>query len=144
MRGITVDASDWISAAALTVSMISAALTLRVMVSGARDEAYQEATALFLEVDRALLAYPEVRCFFYEGATIPAGDDREDRAAVVAETILDVFEWIWHRRSRLSKEDRAGWEAYMRDMFQNSAVLRAFHYRHRDWHPLIDRLVPDP
>lgn len=130
--------SDYIAMLALAVSLISTWISLYWNSRYVRVTSYKSATELFLELDRSLLQYPEIRPYFYEGAQMTTDDQNRNRVLTMAELFLDVFEWIGLREYGLSEDD---WREYTSAVFRNSPALREYHQAHPEWHPKVEKLL---
>ncbi|WP_330460543.1 hypothetical protein OIB37_28885 [Streptomyces sp. NBC_00820] len=125
---------------AVLVSVIAAWMATRVSAKTHETTSYHAGTDLFMEVNRVFVEHPEVRPYFYDGKELTEGDPNSNRVQAVAELMLDVFEWIWHRREGITEADRQAWADYVGQMFRLSPALRKYHLDHLAWHPTITEL----
>ncbi len=133
--------SDYLALLALVFSVISGVLALRNSHDNTRYTAYDRATDLFLEIDRAFLNCPEIRVHFYDNVAVTDDPVLRGKVHAQAELMLDAFDWILRRRRRVSKFDMGGWQAYMLDSLASSQVLLEYHHSRPHWHPYVDSLL---
>jgi hypothetical protein len=139
--------SDYIAAIAVVISIIASGLayhaswkTHQTATRSHETSSYHAGTDLFLQLNLVFIEYPHVRPYFYDGKPLTQDDPSHHRVQAVAELMLDVFEWIWHRREGISEVDRQAWADYVASMFALSPVLRDYHLAHLAWHPTITDL----
>lgn len=132
--------SDYIAVAAVAFSLVAGLLAYRVSAKSHKTASYHSGTDLFLQLDLVFIEHPHVRPYFYSGKPLSEDDPHFHQVQAVAELMLDVFEWIWHRREGITNVDRKAWSAYVGQMFALSPVLRQYHLDHLAWHPTITDL----
>lgn len=139
--------SDYIAALAVAISVAASWLAYYASMKSHQTatksheaSSYHAGTDLFLQLDLVFVEHPHVRPYFYNGKALTEGDPYYHRVQAVAELMLDVFEWIWHRREGISDVDRQAWADYVGSMFALSPVLREYHLGHLAWHPTITDL----
>ncbi|PRY02537.1 hypothetical protein [Allonocardiopsis opalescens] len=132
--------SDYISIAAVMFSLLAAWKAYRVSAKGYETASYHSGTDLFMQLNLVFVEYPQVRPYFYSGKALTEDDPNFHRVQATAELILDVFEWIWHRREGITEVDRQAWSDYIGRMFALSPVLRQYHLNHPAWHPTVTDL----
>ncbi|WP_327338451.1 hypothetical protein OG384_22105 [Streptomyces sp. NBC_01324] len=134
--------SDYIAVAAVVFSVAAGWKAYAVSAKSHQTASYHSGTDLFMQLNLVFVEYPEVRPYFYSGKTLPPQetDPHVQRVHAVAELMLDVFEWIWHRREGITAVDRQAWSDYVGEMFALSPVLRQYHLDHLNWHPTITDL----
>ncbi|MFJ3900856.1 hypothetical protein [Streptomyces sp. NPDC090025] len=139
--------SDYIAVLAIVISFAASWLAYRASMKSHQTatkshetSSYHAGTDLFMQLNLVFVEYPHVRPYFYDGKVLEPHDPNRDRVHAVAELMLDVFEWIWHRREGISEVDRQAWADYVGSMFALSPVLRAYHLDHLAWHPTITDL----
>lgn len=129
-----------ISIGASVLAQNSASKSHQTAARSHESASYHSGTDLFMQLNLVFVEYPHVRPYFYDGKSLTRDDPNYHRAHAVAELMLDVFEWIWHRREGITEVDRQAWADYVGSMFALSPVLRAYHLSHLAWHPTITDL----
>jgi hypothetical protein len=131
--------SNWISLVAFVVASVSAVLTIRVYQRGIQIETYTRTTELFLKLNEVFISHPEARPYFYESSELGDEDDANlaSRVRMIAEHMLDIFDWVLHDCEGASDTDQESWRAYVGEMFNTSPILAGYHLAHPDWHPVL-------
>ncbi|MFG2621192.1 hypothetical protein ACGFXC_26605 [Streptomyces sp. NPDC048507] len=129
-----------ISVGASVLAQHTAAKSHLTAAKSHESASYHSGTDLFMQLNMVFVEYPHVRPYFYDGKPLTRDDPNYHRAQAVAELMLDVFEWIWHRREGITEVDRQAWADYVGSMFALSPVLRTYHLDHLAWHPTITDL----
>lgn len=137
-----VEPSDYLSLLAIFVALVSAYAALRVDKKAIHLEAFHRVTDLFIKMDEVFIEYPEARPYFYEDKVLPSNETvQSQRVLMIAEFVLDVFDWVCHDCVGAGKEDVESWREFMASVFETSPVLTDFHSTHREWHPVLDQVL---
>jgi hypothetical protein len=98
-------------------------------------------TGLLLNVNRALVDYPDTWPYFSRTVACP-GDHEHDRVRALALLFLNVLEAIQAEKPSLSRDDRAAWSKYLSDVFAMSPVMLHSYVTHPYWYPNLQRGLP--
>jgi hypothetical protein len=121
------------------VGVVVSLLLLRAQGLAQRDAtlviAYQNMTAQMADMNRFFLEHLELRPYFFDGASLPSVDGERERVLAAAEMYLNVMDSVLTQLPILSRGSvAADWEAYFRDVYTSSPVIREFWNQHgRAW-----------
>lgn len=134
--------TDPIAFLALIVSIIAAFFTHFMYRKEIKNQGYQLAMGMFIEVDRVFIEYPQTRRYFYDGVSVPDGLDpaEEQRIMAVSEMMLDICELVTDTRLGLKAGDEESWRNYVTGCLQASPTMVEHLTDHPDWHPRTYRL----
>lgn len=71
-----------------------------------------------------LVAYPHLRRFFFEGASIEPSDADYDRVITIAELFLNHLEQIAVTIKSLGRDNRAALESFIKDALDKSPMMK--------------------
>jgi hypothetical protein len=93
-------------------------------------------TKMMLEVDRALIEYPEMRQYVGGGkaASKDAGTERE-RALALLTTLANVLDHVVFHLQYMNEKSQTAWSTYIIETHTNSPVLQDLLEEHPDWWP---------
>ena len=78
-----------------------------------------------------LVAYPHLRRFFFERASIEPGDGDYDRVITIAELFLNHLEQISVTIASLGRDNRAALESFIKDALDKSPMMKQHLAAHR-------------
>lgn len=133
-------ASDYISVLAVMISVVAGWKAYGVSARTHETMSFSSGTELFMLLNQAFIDHPEARPYFYDGKALTDGDPLLHQVHAIAEMMLDVFDWIFHRREGLSASERTAWSSYVGHMLALSPALREYHLAHCLWHPTVDEM----
>jgi hypothetical protein len=134
------------------VGVIVSLLLLRAQGLAERDAtlviAYQNMTAQMADMDKFFLENLDLRPYFFGGKEPPSAQDEHSRLLAVAEMYVNLMDNVLTQCPALNRDGiAADWEAYFRDVYETSPVLREFWAEHgSEWFassPLVT-LYPTP
>jgi hypothetical protein len=99
-------------------------------------------TEQMLEIDRALIEYPEMRQYF-GGKTAPAPCDTE-RARAIAFALANSLDHVVNHLGLMDCKAKRAWTAYINELHQNSPVLAETLKAHPDWWPYLQSKIAEP
>ena len=117
------------------VGVIVSLLLLRAQGLAARDAtlviAYQNMTAQMADMYRFFLENLDLRPYFFGGKETPSARDEHNRVLAVAEMYVNLMDNVLTQCPALNREGiAADWEAYFRDVYETSPVVREFWAEH--------------
>jgi hypothetical protein len=138
---LALSTSNWILLAGVIINglafvgVIVSLLLLRAQGLAQRDAtlviAYQNMTAQMADVNRFFLEHLDLRRYFFDGAALPSVERERERVLAAAEMYLNVMDSVLTQLPTLSRGGvAADWEAYFRDVYTSSPVIREFWNRH--------------
>jgi len=91
-----------------------------------------------------LVQYPDIRPFFYDGASLPETGSVLFRSQTLAEMWTDLFEQVLIQGKNLPEEMADTWRQYALDMYQSSTAIQAYFDEASGWYvPELQRLWLD-
>lgn len=155
---LALSTTDWIflsgviiNGLALVAVIVSLSL-LRAQGLAQRDAtlviAYQNMTAQMADMYRFFLDNVDLRPYFFDGQDPPSAQDERHRVLAAAEMYVNLMDNVLTQCPALNREGiAADWEAYFRDVYETSPVVREFWAEHgSEWFassPLVT-LYPTP
>jgi hypothetical protein len=142
---LALSTSNWIYLSGVIISglafvgVIVSLLLLRAQGLAQRDAtlvlAYQNMTAQMADMNRFFLHNLDLRPYFFGGKEPPSAEDERDRVLAVAEMYINLMDNVLTQAPALNRDGiAADWEAYFRDVYETSPVIRAFWAEHgSDW-----------
>ncbi|MAW79110.1 MAG: hypothetical protein CMI63_02650 [Parvularcula sp.] len=91
----------------------------RSVRSGAQSAIYDQAA----DFRAHLVAYPELRPFFFEGVDIDPSHPDYNRALTIAELFLNYLEHIAIQGGNFDGADRRAWERFVREALDESPLM---------------------
>jgi hypothetical protein len=155
---LALSTSNWIFLSGVIVNalalvgVIVSLLLLRAQGLAQREAtlviAYQNMTAQMADMDRFFLENIDLRAYFFGGEEPPSAKNEYDRVRAVAEMYVNLMDNVLTQTPALNRERiAADWQAYFRDVYETSPVIRAFWAEHgSEWFassPLMS-LYPTP
>jgi hypothetical protein len=93
--------------------------------------AYQNMTAQMADMNRFFLENLDLRPYFYDGEEPPSVKGERERVLAAAEMYLNLMDNVLTQLPTLSRGGiAADWEAYFRDVYTSSPVIREFWDEH--------------
>ncbi|HEU5104473.1 MAG TPA: hypothetical protein VFU11_01400 [Solirubrobacterales bacterium] len=95
-------------------------------------------TTMMLEIDRALIEYPEMRQYIGGGKALPKSDETEqerERALAVLTTLANVLDHVVFHLGYMNEKSQRAWSAYIIETHTKSPVLRDLLKEHPEWWP---------
>lgn len=150
--------ADWISAVAAAFSAVLipsavffAALQWRATArqsahaAKAADAAiYQNITQQFVEINQIFLMQPQFRAYFYDRKPPPRRGTDKIRVRIIAAMLLDFMDTTLLQGGTIPGGYITAWEAFFRDLFASSPMLRELWAETRDWYgPEIRQLLDE-
>lgn len=105
---------------------------------------YQNVTKEMQQLSRIFLDTPNLRCFFYEGATLPPNSPLREQVKILSEMFVDFMGFTLNTDSLFDADERLSWTRYFQYIALNSPCLREYWRSHRHWHEKPVREVLDP
>jgi hypothetical protein len=109
----------------------------KAVAEATRAGVFQNASELFILIDRLFIENPQLKKYFYGNAELEKGHPETERLWSVAELIVDVAE---NMRIMAPLMPRYSWEtaaAYFADLYQSSQIIRDYLEKNGDWYPSI-------
>lgn len=99
-------------------------------------------TAMMLEVDRALIEYPEMRRYIGGDKKPPKKRKEErERARAVCTALANALDHVVFHLGYMNAETERAWRIYIAETYAKSPVLRDLLEEHPDWWPGLQRQV---
>lgn len=99
-------------------------------------------TTMMLEVDRALIEYPEMRRYIGGGEAPPKWRKKErERALAVATALANALDHVVSHLRYMNAEGQRAWRTYITETYAKSPVLRDLLAEHPNWWPGLQRQV---
>ncbi|HVD40537.1 MAG TPA: hypothetical protein VNC16_05985 [Solirubrobacterales bacterium] len=93
-------------------------------------------TTMMLEVDRALIEYPEMRQYIGGGKRAPRKDQVErERALAVCTALANALDHVVFHLGYMNDDSQRAWRIYIAETYARSPVLRDLLAAHPDWWP---------
>lgn len=104
-----------------------------------QSSTYQNIYQQMIEIDRYFIEHPELKAYFYSTemkAEMPEDALEQEKLFSIAEMLVDFFDSVYHQKKCMPPKTFSRFSEYMKDMYQNSIVLRKFLTDEReDWYP---------
>lgn len=89
---------------------------------------------LMMRIELCLVRYPEIRAYFYGGATMSSNTPTDPRVLVVAEMLRDLEDHVAKHEHFLDTGSFTGWQRYFEFIRENSPVYCQFCSDTSDWY----------
>lgn len=136
---------DQLADIAVIITGLGVLLVFRQVQQARRDSEVQLVsgmTTMMLEVDRALIEYPEMRRYIGGGKAPPKKDKEERwRALAVATALANALDHVVFHLRFMNEESQRAWRIYIAETYATSPVLRDLLEEHIDWWPGLQRQV---
>ena len=135
------DAGQAVAGAAALVVVLSVWVALRQLRFQARSNhfaVYDGFTRLVMDTDRVFIEYPEMRKYFYDREPPPTDAVELARALAIAELMTDFMDHVAEHIDEMDPSAWEEWEAYFKDLRDQSPILDSFVSENREWY--CDRL----
>ncbi len=144
MAALLLSLDQWADIAVI-VTGLGVVLVLYQVSQARRDSEVQLVTgmtSMMLEVDRALIDYPEMRRYIGGGKKAPKKNKEErERAAAVCTALANALDHVVFHLSYMNDESQEAWRIYIGETYAKSPVLRELLEAHPCWWPGLQRLV---
>jgi hypothetical protein len=127
---------------AVIVTGFGVLLLLYQIRQGRRDSEVQLVTGMttmMLEVDRALIRYPELRRYIGGGKPAPKDRERRERVMAVSTALANALDHVVFHLNYMNDESQRAWRIYIAETYANSPALRGLLEEHPDWWPGLQR-----
>ena len=98
-------------------------------------------TTMMLEVDRALIEYPELRPYFKEGTAPPESGTEHDQVQALATAMANALDHVVAHMDLMKRDARWSWECYIAHLYEQSPVFADLLEDHDNWWPYLSRLI---
>lgn len=134
--------SDYVAILALLVSIVAAFFTNFMYRRELKNQGYQLAMSMFIDVDKVFIEYPDARPYFYDGSNPAAVEDltMQNRVIAIAEMMLDICELVTDTRLGLKRGDEDSWNDWVLGCLASSPAMLTHLTENPDWHPRTSRL----
>jgi hypothetical protein len=117
---------------------------LKMQNEMARSEIIHHGVDRLSGVYRAFIDYPELRKYFYDGASCPARGMTRARVLTVAEMIGDTIDSVLETISLVAtREDLGDWLDYIGHILDSSPTLEGLALEHPNWWPQIVNILQE-
>lgn len=133
---------DWVAAIGTWAGAAITLITLYViwkqlgdLKSSIRSSTTQNIYVHMIAIDRFFIDHPKVKPYFYAGKSIDAIDAEElAKLLSIAEMMVDYFDSVYQQRDCVTQATFDGKGEYMRELYANSPILRAYLEGKDDWY----------
>jgi hypothetical protein len=144
MAALFLSLDQWADIAVIITSL-GILLVLYQVYQGRRDsevELVTGMTAMMLEVDRALIAHPEMRRYIGGGKKAPKKNEEErERAMAVCTALANALDHVVFHLGYMNDESQRAWRVYIAETYAKSPVFRDLLEEHPGWWPGLQRQV---
>ena len=98
-------------------------------------------TTMMLEVDRALIEYPEMRQYIGGGQKVPKDKEERERAIAVCTALANALDHVVFHMRFMNEESQRAWRIYIAETYATSPILRGLLEEHVEWWPGLQRQV---
>jgi hypothetical protein len=103
-----------------------------------QSSTYQNVYQQMIEIDRYFIENPELKAYFYSTemkVEIPEDALQREKRFSIAEMLVDFFDSVYYQKKSMPPKTFSRFNQYMKDMYQNSVVLKKFLTDERkDWY----------
>jgi len=92
-------------------------------------------TRMMLEIDRALIEYPEMRQYVGGDKTLTTEEPERGRALALLTTLANVLDHVVFHLQYMNEKSQTAWSAYITETHGKSPVLRTLLEEHPAWWP---------
>jgi hypothetical protein len=130
---------------AVIVTGLGVLLVLYQVHQGRRDSHVQLVTGMttmMLEVDRALIDYPEMRRYIGGGKRAPRKNkEKRERAMALSMALANALDHVVLHLRFMDDEGQRAWRAYIAETYATSPVLRELLEDNPSWWPSLQKQV---
>jgi hypothetical protein len=113
-------------------------LVLYQVYQARRDSEVQlvtDMTTMMLEVDRALIEYPEMRPYIGGGREVPDDGAERERAFAICTALANALDHVVFHLDYMNEDSQTAWRIYIAETYLGSPVLRKLMLDHPYWWP---------
>ncbi|MEK8016203.1 MAG: hypothetical protein VSS75_004985 [Candidatus Parabeggiatoa sp.] len=123
---------------AVIISLLFVAKQTKMVSESLHESTLEHTMTQIFDLSRIFIEYPEIRKYFYSRKNIEESHTDFERVKAVSILILDTFDYYFVNKHLLSttyEKNKARWELWIVDMFQNSPVLRKVYSESIEGYP---------
>ena len=136
--------ADWVQAIGVWVSILIIAVSvwflwiqIRELRQSIECSTYQSVYQMILDIDKYFIENADLRPYFYYGKEMDNKNQTHMKEKLIstAEMLIDCFDNVYHQKNSMPSHTFDAFSAFMREIYQNSPVLREVLSMREHWYP---------